>query len=134
MLIKPCSDILKRNTNAVSEGQVDAQVQDINEVIVYEKKNRCSSSTGKESLKKRECTYKKMLPFIVNPRCKPVKKQMGFRRRTGSLSQSCTVDKRVSMASSCSRRKKKRKKKCNVVAQAGSQQPSVSSITHGLDP
>ena len=53
MLIKPCSDILKRNTNAVSEGQVDAQVQDINEVIVYEKKNRCSSSTGKESLKKR---------------------------------------------------------------------------------
>ena len=64
MLTKPYSNILKRNSHAVSGGQVDAQVQDMNEVMVYQKKTRCSSSKGKGSLKKRGRTSK-MFSFRV---------------------------------------------------------------------
>ena len=80
-----------------------------------------------------------MLSYFMNLRSKPVKKQRGFRRRTGRPSESYIVDghgdsKRVSMAKTLSRRKQKRKKKCKVMAKATSQQPSVPSITDGLAP
>ena len=135
---KPCPDILMRNGLAVSGVQSDGEVHDMNEVILNPKKIRRSTSKGKRQLKKRGCTSKK-LSFIVNLRSKPVKKQRGFRRRTGRPSESYIVDghgdsKRVSMAKTLSRRKQKRKKKCKVMAKATSQQPSVPSITDGLAP
>ena len=138
MLTKPYSDMIKRNGHAVNRAQLDGEVQDMNEVMHYQKKTRCSSSKGKTPFKNQGRNFKKMLSFIVNPRCKPVKKQRGFRRRTGRPLSS-TVDghgdcKRVSMAKSLSRRKKKRKNKCNVMAQAASQQPSVPSKNAGLAP
>ena len=136
MLTKPCADILNSKGQGVSRAHSDGEVQDLNEVMLYQKKTGCSSSKGETPLKKRGRTCKKMLSFIANPRCKPVKKQMGFRRRTGRPSKSYSVDghrdsKTVSMAKSLSRRKKKRKKKCNVMAQEASQQPSVPPITDG---
>ena len=140
MFTKPCSDTLMRNGLAVSGVQSDGEVHDMNEVILNQKKIRCSSSKGKRQLKKRGGTStKRLLSFIVNLRSKPVKKQRGFRRRTGRPSKSYPVDghghsKRESMAKSLSRRKQKRKKKCKVMAQATSQQPSVPSITDGLAP
>merc|ERR1712030_270132 len=126
---------MKRNGHAVSRAQLDGEVQDMNKVMHYQKKTRCSSK-GKTPFKNQGRNVKKMLSFIVNPRCKRVKKQRGFRRRTGRPLSS-TVDghgdcKRVSMAKSLSRKKKKRKNKCNVMAQAASQQPSVPSKTVGL--
>ena len=139
MFTKPCSDTLMRNGLAVSEVQSDGKVHHMNEVILNQKKIRCSSSKGKRQLKKREGTSNKMLSFIVNLRSKPVKKQRGFRRRTGRPSKSYTVDghghsQRKPMAKSLSRRKQKRKKKCTVMAQAASQQPSVPSINDGHAP
>ena len=139
MLSNPCADILKSKGQGVSRAQLEGEVQDMNEVMIYQKKTGCSSSKGEIPLKKRGRTSKKMLLFIANPRRKPVKKQIGFRRRTGRPSKSYSVDglrvsKRVSIAKSLSRKKKKRKKKCNVMAQAASQQPSVPSITDGLAP
>ena len=139
MFTKHCSDTLMRNGLAVSGVQSDGEVHDMNEVILNQKKIRCSSRKGKRQLKKRGGTSKKMLSYIVNLRCKPVKMQREFRRRTGRPSKSYTVDghgdsKRVSMAKSLSRRKKKRKKMCKVMAQAASQQPSVPSTTDGLAP
>ena len=83
MLTKPYSDILKRNGYAVSGEQLDGEVQEMNEVMLYRNKTRCSSSNGKTPLKKRGRTSKKMLSFIVIPRRKLVTKQRGFRRRTG---------------------------------------------------
>ena len=129
MLTDPCRDILKRNGYAVSGGKLDADLQNMNKVMLYRKKIRCSSIKGKRSLKKRGRTSKKMLSFIVKHQCKPVKKQRGFRRRTGRPSKSSTVDghgdsKGLSIAKNLSRRKKKRKK-CNVMAQTASLQPRV---------
>ena len=139
MLTKPYPDVVKRNGYAVSGGQSEDDVKDLNEVMLYKEKNRCSASKGKSSLKKRGCTSKKMSLFIINSRWKPVKKQRGFRRRTGRPSKSSTVDgqsdcKRVSIAKSLSRRKKKKRKKCNVMGQAASQQPSKPSTTNRLAP
>ena len=138
MLTKPYPDIVTRNGYAGSGGQLEVEPKDVNEVMLYKKKNRCSTSKGKRSSKKRGCTSKKVLPFIVNPRWKPVKKQKGFRRRTGRPSKSPTVDgqgdaKRVSMAKSLSRRKKKRKN-CTVMGQAASKQPSKPCMTNRLAP
>ena len=114
MLTKPCQDILKRNGYALSGGKLDADLQNLNKVMLYQKKIRCSSIKGKRSSKKRGGTSKKMLSFLVNYQCKPVKKQRGFRRRTGIPSKSSTVDghgdpKRLSRVRNFSRRKKKRK-------------------------
>ena len=139
MFTKPCSDTLMRNGLAVSEVQSDGKVHHMNEVILNQKMVRCSSSEGKRQLKKRGGTSTKRLSFIVNLRSKPVKKQRGFRRRTGRPSKSYTVDghghsQREPMAKSLSRRKQKRKKKCTVMAQAASQQPSVPSINDGHAP
>ena len=96
-----------RNGPAVSGVQSDGEVNDMNEVILNQKKIRSSSSKGKRQLKKRGGTSTKMLSYFVNLRSKPVKKQRGFRRRTGRPSKSSTVDghgdsKRVSMANSLS--------------------------------
>ena len=65
MLTKPYPDIVKRNGYAVSGGQSENVVKDLNEVMLYKEKNRCSSSKGKRSLKKRGCTSKKD-PFIYH--------------------------------------------------------------------
>ena len=134
------TDIVKRNDYSVSGGRLEAELKDQNEVMLHKKKNRCSSGNGKRSLRKRGCASKKMVSIIVNSRCKPVKKQRGFRRRTGRPSESSTVDghgnsKRVSNAKSlCRKKKKKRMMKCNVMTQAASQQPSVPSKTNRLAP
>ena len=125
MLTKSYPDMVKRNDYYVSRGQLEAELKDMNEVMLYKKKNRCSSDKGKKPLRKRGCTSKTMVSFILNSRCKRVKKQSGFRRRTGRPSKSSTVDgqgdsKRVCMAKSLSRRKKKKRKKCNVMAQSAS--------------
>ena len=105
----------------VENNLLDGEVQEMNEVMLYQNKTRCSSSNGKTPLKKRGRTSKKMLSFIVIPRRKLVTKQRGFRRRTGRPSKSYTVDghadsNRVSMAKSIFRRKKKKRNKCHVAA------------------
>ena len=86
MLTKLYPDIAKRNGYAVSGGQLEVEMKDLNEVMLYEKKKRCFSGKGKSSLKKQGCTSKKMLSFIVNPRRKPVKKQRRTARPSKSLS------------------------------------------------
>ena len=67
MFTKPCPDTLVRNGLAVSGVQSDGEVHDMNEVILNQKKIRCSSSKGKRQ-KKRGGTSKKILSFIVNIR------------------------------------------------------------------
>ena len=112
---KPCPDILMRNGLAVSGVQSDGEVHDMNEVILNQKMIRCSPSEGKRQLKKRGGTSTKMLSYFMYLRSKPVKKQRGFRRRTGRPSKSYTVDghgdcMRESMAKSLSRRKKRERR------------------------
>ena len=46
LLTIPCSDILKSDSQAVNKGEVDAQIQDMNEVMVCQEKTRRSSSKG----------------------------------------------------------------------------------------
>merc|ERR1711888_364958 len=83
MLSNSCSDIFKRNSHAVSRTELDDELQDINDVMQQKKKQKGSSDGDKRSLKKRGLSYKKVLSFMVETRRKRVKKQIGFRRRTG---------------------------------------------------
>ena len=68
MLTKPYPDIAKRKGYAVSGGKLEVEPKDLNEVMLYKKKNRCSTTKGKRSFKKRGCTSKKIPVFIINCR------------------------------------------------------------------
>ena len=130
---------MKMNCHAVNGAQLEGEVLDGNELMLSKKKTRCSSSKREKPSKKRERTCKNIPFLFVKPRCKLVKKQQG-RRRAGRPIDSSTVDgyavsKRVSIARTVSQRKKKKKKKrCNVIAQAVRQQPSVPAITEAPAP
>ena len=47
MVTKPCSDILKRKSHAGTGSQLDAELQDMNEVMQHKIKTWCSSSKRK---------------------------------------------------------------------------------------
>ena len=53
------SDILKRNSLAVTRTELDDECQDINNVMQQKKKPKGSSDGTKRSLKKRARSYKK---------------------------------------------------------------------------
>ena len=87
----------------------------MNEVMQHKIKTWSSSSKRKRLLNKRGRTSKETFSFVDYTRCKPVIKQMGFRRRTCTANKISVGDgyahsKRVSIAKSLSRRKKKSKK------------------------
>ena len=80
MLSNSCSDILKRNSHAVTRTELDDELQDINDVMKQKKKQKGSSDGAKRCLKKRGRSYKKEFSFMVETRRKRGKKKIRCRR------------------------------------------------------
>ena len=117
MLSNSCSDILKRNSHAVTRTELVDELQDINDVMKQKKKQKGSSDGAKRSLKKRGRSYKKEFSFMVETRRKRGKKKIRCRRRTGGQTKSSTVDSnRVFKRASSQRRKKRMGSICPVSA------------------